>query len=700
MYRLPAACTAVVLLLSALVIAASGPAAPPYEIPRLDIIAIDGNPDAWGDGGFRVDVLADSASTRPWGFESSFRLGWDNRGLLALVNVTEPDYVEAPDNALDRGDSVCVMLADGADPDQGVQVIAAPGPGLGRQQIKDMRQPATTRRYTASATTACTRRSDGYVAEFLIPWENIDLPPELGRRAAVQVCVNCFASPGQRFRAVWWPQGDAGNPSEAYPVFLSNRASPAIEAGAFAEYQRFRRARVYVTAAGSQSPSCTITAPQLPPVNLQLDPHGAHFSAQAWLPMPPPGQTYPFISVRVGNQTLPQLHLPDPQAARHEAFLRQDIRFRPPVFRDAAFPSCDFEQPAEVEDLIGPYTLTPMFFDSQYNVVKSAAKPGRYGAVVRIQADDGKNYTRFATLFREPDDVDWSDEMRGVAARLPSQLMGDPALGEQYSTAIDDFAQETLVDNLQRDPAGAQFLAWLYEARPGETDQPDFRAAEQKWWFGLKQKLGLLDQKYLVYTPPAYNRDKSSKWPLIVFLHGSGERGDDLNILKTQGLTKLLQTKKDLPFIIVSPQCLPTESWNPWEVNFLIDQIRRKYRVDDDRIYLTGLSMGGFGTWETAWQFPERFAAVAPICGSFAPDRVAKLRDLPIWVFHGDKDTSVPIAGDQKCVAALQKVGGHVRFTFYPDGEHDVWTRTYADPRLYAWLLEQRRGHPATEPGD
>lgn len=699
MHRLARVCTIVVaLLLCGVAIAANGTAAPPYEIPRIENIPIDANPDAWGEGGFRVDVLADTAATRPWGFESSFRLAWDDRGLLALVNVIEPDYVEGPDHALDRGDSVTVMLADGADPDQGVAVTAAPGAGKGRQQIKDMRQPASTRRYSATATTACTRRSDGYVAEFLIPWENIGLPPELGRQAAVQVSVNSFASPGQQFRAVWWPQSDAANPSEAYPVFLSNRASPPIEAGAFAEYQRFRRARVFVTAAAAQS--CTVTAPQLPPVSLQLDPHGDHFAGTAWLAMPPPGQTYPFISVRVGNQTLPPLHLPDPQAVRHEAFLHQDIRFNPPVFRDAAFPACDFEQPAEVEDLIGPYVLTPVFYDAQYNLVKSAQKPGRYGAVVRITADDGKTYTRFATLFRQPDDVDWRDGGPGVTAVLPRPLVNDPAIAERDSAAIDQYAQQRFSNDLQHDPSGAQFLAWVYESRAGNSDQLDFRSADQKWWFGLKQKLGLLDQKYLVSTPPAYNRDKSSKWPLIVFLHGSGERGDDLNLLKTQGLPKLLLSRKDLPFIIVSPQCLPNESWNPWEVNFLIDQIRRKFRVDDDRIYLTGLSMGGTGTWATAWQFPERFAAIAPICGSFPAERMTTMRDLPVWVFHGAKDPLAPIISDEQCVAALQKIGGHVRFTFYPDGEHDVWTRAYADPRLYSWLLEQRRGHPSTEPGN
>jgi predicted esterase len=690
---------ALACLLGGAVFAADGPAALPYEIPRLDNIGIDGNPAEWGNRGFRVDVMADTASTRPWGFESSFRLGWDDRGLLALVSVTEPTSIDGPDHKLASGDSVELMLADGADPDQGVQVIVAPGPDLGRQQINDRRDSASTRRYAASVTTACTRRSDGYTAEILVPWQNIGLTPGLGRQAYVQVCVNNYASPGKRYQAVWWPQQDRGNPADAYPVLLSDRASPAIHAAAFADYERFRRARVYVTASGPQDQSCTIGAPQLPPVSVQFEPHGQHLAAQAWLPMPPPGQTYPFIAVRVGGTMLPVLHLPDPQVARHDAFLHEDVLFNPPVFTDAAFPDCDFEHPAEVEDLIGPYVVQPTFYDSHYNVVTSAQTPGRYGAIVHIQADDGKTYTRFATVFREPDDVDWADTVQGFAATLPNQLVSDAGIRDEYSDAINDFAHEAFVSNLRRESIGAQFLAWVYEARPGAPDQPDFRTADQKWWFGLRQKLGLVERpRYLVNTPPAYNRDKSRKWPLIVFLHGSGERGDNLDVLKTQGLTKLLQTKKDLPFVVVSPQVLPLERWNPWEVNMLIDEVRQKYRIDDDRIYLTGLSMGGFGTWETAWQFPQRFAAVAPICGSFAADEVAKLKDLPIWVFHGVKDPVVPISGDRKCVETLQKIGGHVRYTFYPEGGHDVWTETYADPRLYSWLLQQRRGHSSTEP--
>jgi predicted esterase len=592
------------------------------------------------------------------------------------------------------------MLADGADPDQGVQVIVAPGVGHGRQHINDRRDSAAAHRHPATATSACTRRSDGYTAEILVPWENIGLTPELGRQVDVQVCVNNFTSPGQRFQTVWWPQIDAANPADAYPVLLSNRSSPAIHSAAFAEYERFRRARVFVTAAGLQQQWCNIAAPQLPPVGIQLEPHGQHVAAQAWLPMPPPGQTYPFITVRVGSATLAPLHLPDPQAARHEAFLSESIRFKPWVFRDPQFPPCDFEQPAEVEDLIGPYSFKPTFYDSQYNVVTSAQKPGRYGAIVEIHSDDGKTYTRFATVFREPDDVDWNDDLQRFTATLPRQLVGDPGNGDEYSADIDHFARQIFVDDLQRNPGGAEFLAWLYEAKPGTPDFSDFHAADQKWWFGLRQKLGILDRRYLLFTPAAYNLDKQKKWPLIVFLHGSGERGENLDIVKTQGLPKLLLTKKDLPFVIASPQCRTLENWNPWEVDALIDEIVRKYRIDGDRIYLTGLSMGGSGTWRTAWQFPDRFAAIAPIAGSFQADRVAKLKNLPIWVFHGAKDTSVPIANDLKCVDALQKIGGDVKFTIYPDGPHDVWTETYADPRLYSWLLDQRRGQPAIDPNN
>jgi predicted peptidase len=123
-----------------------------------------------------------------------------------------------------------------------------------------------------------------------------------------------------------------------------------------------------------------------------------------------------------------------------------------------------------------------------------------------------------------------------------------------------------------------------------------------------------------------------------------------------------------------------------------------RYRVDRDRVYVTGLSMGGYGTWELAEEYPDRFAAIAPVCGAGNPDAAKKLKDLPAWVFHGERDTVVPFKRSQDMVNALKKVGGRVRFTPYSDRGHDCWTPTYANPQLYEWLMKQKRGKPDEPP--
>jgi predicted peptidase len=195
---------------------------------------------------------------------------------------------------------------------------------------------------------------------------------------------------------------------------------------------------------------------------------------------------------------------------------------------------------------------------------------------------------------------------------------------------------------------------------------------------------------YLLFLPAGY--EKSDKtWPLMLFLHGAGESGNDLAKVKAHGPPKIVGTKADFPFIVVSPQSAG-RGWNADTLNALLDDIIAKYRVDKDRVYLTGLSMGGYGSWTLAAAHPEKFAAVAPICGGGNPADAKKLKDLPIWVFHGAKDPTVPIRRSQEMVEALKAAGNDkVKFTTYPDAGHDSWTETYSNPELYKWLLEQKR---------
>lgn len=207
----------------------------------------------------------------------------------------------------------------------------------------------------------------------------------------------------------------------------------------------------------------------------------------------------------------------------------------------------------------------------------------------------------------------------------------------------------------------------------------------------ITKEVGL---SYLLSLPPNYE-ETEEKFPLVLFLHGMGERGNDLELIKKHGPPKLAD-EKEFPFILVSPQC-PIEprlaNWLVYidDLMVLVDDIIEKYRVDTKRVYVTGLSMGGYGTWALAKRYPDRFAAIAPICGGGSVEGIEKLKDLPIWVFHGAKDEVVPLSESEVLVEALRKVGGNVKFTIYPDADHDSWTETYENPEFYEWLLSQRK---------
>jgi predicted peptidase len=190
---------------------------------------------------------------------------------------------------------------------------------------------------------------------------------------------------------------------------------------------------------------------------------------------------------------------------------------------------------------------------------------------------------------------------------------------------------------------------------------------------------------YWFYLPEDYYENEAT--PLILFLHGAGERGDSLSLVKKHGPSKILENES-MPFIVISPQC-PKEQW--WDVellNALVEKIIAGYNVDRQRVYLTGLSMGGYGTWALSIAYPEKFAAIAPVCGGGDTTKVHKIKDIPVWVFHGAKDNAVPHERSVEMVEALQKAGGEVKFTLYPDANHDSWTETYDNPELYEWFLD------------
>lgn len=197
--------------------------------------------------------------------------------------------------------------------------------------------------------------------------------------------------------------------------------------------------------------------------------------------------------------------------------------------------------------------------------------------------------------------------------------------------------------------------------------------------------------RYLFYLPENYGIDTTVRWPLILFLHGGGERGNKLERVKANGVPKFLASGKKLPFIVVSPQISSGEMWDPDRVVRMLMDIIRNYKVDEERIYLTGLSIGGLGTWETVEKYPELFAAIAPVSSWGDPLKEWRLRHTPAWIFHGAKDPKVPVIASQVMSDTLKRYNDDVKLTIYPNAGHDCWNETYFNEKLYEWFLEHKR---------
>ncbi len=198
---------------------------------------------------------------------------------------------------------------------------------------------------------------------------------------------------------------------------------------------------------------------------------------------------------------------------------------------------------------------------------------------------------------------------------------------------------------------------------------------------------------YALYTPDGYLNSQED-YPLIVFLHGAGERGDDLSKVAVHGPLQYIKEGNKIDAVILAPQCPEGVYWQPHEVAALVKNVIKENRIDKSRVYLTGLSMGGYGVWATGGEYPELFAALAPVCGAiYRPiyRNISHIKDMPIWVFHGALDDVVLPENSNKMVKTLKEAGNDVKYTLYPYANHNSWTETYNNPELYTWMLAQKK---------
>ncbi|MBN1347398.1 MAG: prolyl oligopeptidase family serine peptidase [Phycisphaerae bacterium] len=233
--------------------------------------------------------------------------------------------------------------------------------------------------------------------------------------------------------------------------------------------------------------------------------------------------------------------------------------------------------------------------------------------------------------------------------------------------------------------------------QPAGGDQAEAHAKTMSKTGFIEKSVALADgttRKYVVFIPHGYTPKK--KWPCILFLHGAGERGEDNEAQVRVGIAAAIRRQEtDFGFIVILPQCPEEPGWWTGESEkayalAALTKTRRGYSVDSKRIYLTGLSMGGYGTWTMALEHPKLWAAIVPICGKGDPEQAGKIANLPCWCFHGDQDDAVTVQHSRDMIEALKQAGGSPRYTEYKGVGHNSWDRAYDTEELYTWMLDQQ----------
>jgi predicted esterase len=653
---------------AAMVFAGPSPwAAGETGIPYLKDMTVGDTPADWQGKGLVVHALAgdgaDIASAAVFGAVG--RLGWNEQGILLQVDVTDPTPRETENtDRLYEGDSIelCLMREDATG--GMVQVIAAPGRTdanpTPRVKVFDYRERPFKLDAPPFAPKVARRLTDrGYVMDLLLPWESMKITPAEGAKIGLRFSVT-NADGEKRYRGLWLNGQGRGEWMKLSTVRLAAEAGTPCPTAVWCVFDEFTAVvvnavaepelagqSVYVLEDGVIRSSATLT----------LD--GQRATASVRWPMPPPGKKLGSLAVQIAGVSSDLPPMPDLDQLRKETFQRgaaaagrrmsipawQKPACEPAIFSSEQFPACAYPQPEKIRNLVGEYKIETVYFDDAQNRLTRPAGPGRYGAVSAITSSTGDSLTVYQTLYRS-------------------------APGATTQPA----------DTPQSLHASASQMARFQ----GEKYDRD-------WWHSLRNKLGLaIRYEYFVRLPTGYDADPNKRWPVIVFLHGSGG-GENLAHVLEGGVQVAARNKSDFPFIAVSLRS--PGGWSPPAVVDVIQAVKNSCRTDDTRFYLTGFSMGGMGTWSVALDSPQAFAAIAPVGGSRGdPTQAARLKGLGIWVINGADDTATTSADAMQMVEALKQAGVDAKFTEIPNADHvDSLRIAYDWDELYAWFLQHQR---------
>jgi poly(3-hydroxybutyrate) depolymerase len=351
-----------------------------------------------------------------------------------------------------------------------------------------------------------------------------------------------------------------------------------------------------------------------------------------------------------------------------------------PAFSVAAktFPKVHWSNPYRVQRLLGDFAFEVQWYGAKGKKLLQPQGAGWYSAVIEGVSPDGLLIRRAQRFYGRADD------QQNLA--IPDTLSGgtwaaSPKLLEAYP-------EEPSLRLIQEGPHGAIALSYL--AHQGTKSQKSTLApGKHARTFNRYIQRGQ-SCLYWITLPKGYEKEEK-KWPMIIYLHPSSLQGHDLSMIGTPIPPNVDEIRNDFPFVVLTPQC-PDEydAWPSDLVVELVDEMVKQYNVDARRVYVTGFSLGGRGTWSVAVDHPEVFAAIAPVAGSYGhPERISRIKDVPVWVFHGDSDRLLPIDPVRDMVQDLKDSGGNVRFTIYEGAGHGIAGRVYRAKELYEWLLKQ-----------
>jgi predicted esterase len=669
------------------------PSGKAIQIPGIAEPAL--NSIDWLSQAYHVEVLTalDSSGEST---KAKLAVAWTPTSLLLRVQSEDSTPLE-PAKDYGNSDTIEVFIASPFGSNDRLHFVFHPGRTKDQPdpswQVYDKRDPALP----VTAPEIYMENSDSkYTMTISIPWTNFKRIPKPGDVLGLQVLVNDVQPNGQVSHRGWFPNRDTDwKPELMQHVQLAGRADAPEIAAAWLQLKGLDELVHVSASADDVGKKIELWVSDKLVASGELKTGGPDGSYED-IPLSSDWakeKDTPLLITVDGNLLPNTLKMPDLAGHRVELIKKLPLVANPSIFDGVTFPKIEFLNKEIVEAAIGSYSLHTRFFDAGWNEVTAPQAPGRYGALVEFKSADGLTFTRGLTLFKTPQPYTPAKDPYDVSVKFPAAFGLSPEAVAREQWNISNWVGGILQNQARNDSNGAVLVAGLHDlaADPNRWHGLTAWTVDDFWWSELHKRLGEnQDYKYAIKLPDGYDVDKK-EWPLILFLHGTGERGNDLSLLNNQGPLGYINAGHKLPFIVVEPQCPADEWWSSARLSNLIDQLATAYRVDADRIYVTGLSMGGYGSFDLAANYPEKVAALAPLSGGANPEIAGRLKKIPTWIFHGDSDSVVPTRYSVDVFHAMQKAGAPVKLTIYPGVGHWGWDKTYADPAFYAWLLQQSK---------